>query len=77
MQCNGQCYLSKQLKKAEDAEKNTANKVLKEKEEIFSNYIADLPGIYFPAYSVAESESYNTGLYISDIETSLLKPPTV
>lgn len=77
MQCNGQCYLSKQLKKAEEGEKNSADKVLKEKEEIFSNRITHLPGIYFPVYSVAETKSYNTSLYISDSKTSLLKPPTV
>jgi hypothetical protein len=75
--CNGHCYLTKQLKKAEEGEKNSATKVLKEKEEIFSNSTANLPGVYFPAYTVAQIRRLNTQLYISDNEDSLLKPPTV
>jgi hypothetical protein len=77
LHCNGHCYLTKQLKAAEEGEKNTANKVLKEKEEMFSNNGVVLPGIYFPAYSVVEIESFNTTLYISESKTTLLKPPTV
>lgn len=75
--CNGHCYLTKQLKKAEEGEKSSATKILKEKEEIFANRIATLPGVYFPAYSSLEIVARDTQLYISDGEASLLKPPTV
>lgn len=33
MHCEGKCYLSKQLKKAEEGEKRTASSILKEKQE--------------------------------------------
>lgn len=41
LHCNGHCYLSKQLKKAEEGEHNSQSKMLKEKEEIIADFFAD------------------------------------
>ncbi len=77
LHCNGHCYLTKQLKKAEEGEKNHSSNILKEKEEITSNNNEMVSVIYFPAYRITEFKTVNTFLYFSDNEHSLLKPPTV
>lgn len=77
LHCNGHCYLSKQLKKAEEGEKNHASNVLKEKEEIISDqYDNGLPN-YFPAITVTQFKITNSVLYLLDSEHDLLKPPVV
>jgi hypothetical protein len=50
MHCNGQCYLGKQLKKAEENEKHQ-NQSLREKDEVVSlnNHHTQID--YIPAYS--------------------------
>ena len=75
LHCNGHCYLTKQLKKAEEGEKNHASNILKEKEEIISNDVKQLPGKYFPAYSATEFVSYASSVLISDFRNELVKPP--
>ncbi len=40
LHCEGKCYLGKQLKKAEEGEKNTASKLLKEKQEYTQEFFA-------------------------------------
>ncbi len=75
LHCNGQCYLSKQLKKAEEGEQKQAQSIAKEKEEIISNEVKALPGNYYPAFAVTIFRISNTWLYTSDNEYSLLKPP--
>ncbi len=76
MHCNGHCYLSKQLKKAEEGE-SKSTQIMKEKEEIISNSSAELPGPYFPVFSVTKINGFTSVLYVSDNATELLKPPTV
>ena len=76
MHCNGHCYLSKQLKKAEEGE-SKSTQIMKEKEEIISNSSAELPGTYFPVFCVTEIKGFTSVLYVSDNATELLKPPTV
>ncbi|HLP50413.1 MAG TPA: hypothetical protein VK154_05980 [Chitinophagales bacterium] len=73
--CKGHCYLSKQLKKADEAEKKQAQSLLKEKEEIIQEQpdkAAQKPFIYTGAITYP---MFNTTLYLWDVEHALLKPP--
>jgi hypothetical protein len=72
--CNGHCYLSKQLQKAEHGEKQSAQ-LIKEKEEIIANPSESLPGQYFPTYTVHNFRAFNSDLYISFSPHALIKPP--
>jgi len=74
MHCNGHCYLSKQLKKAEEGEKQSSQ-IIKEKEEIIANRFQALSATYFPSYSVQLFIQFNSALYISDGTHLLIKPP--
>lgn len=58
LHCNGQCYLSKQLKKAEEGESKAHKQMLKEKEEIVSAFSNESNKDYTPAY-------YTTGELVS------------
>jgi len=77
LHCNGHCYLSKQLKKAEEGEQKQTQNVLKEKEEIISTQVESLPGKYFPDFRATNFTPFSTHFYISDVEFSLTKPPIV
>lgn len=77
LNCNGHCYLTKQLKKAEEAEKNAAGNFIKEKDELLSNQIEQLPATYIPFYTVIEFIPSQVSLYLLHQEHSLLKPPIV
>ena len=72
--CNGHCYLSKQLNKAEQNEKQSAQ-FIKEKEEIISNQNNQLRVKYFPSYTSLDFLSYTPSMYLADNTASLLKPP--
>ena len=72
--CNGHCYLSKQLKKAEQNEKQSAQ-FLKDKEEIISNQAQSFSPHYFPSYTSSNFISFNFSLYYSGNHCLLLKPP--
>lgn len=74
--CNGHCYLTKQLKKAEEGEKKSA-RIIKEKEEIISTRIASLPIQYIPNYTSTKIRLHDFAVYNSGNKHSLLKPPTV
>lgn len=74
MHCNGHCYLSKQLQKAEHGEKQSAQ-LIKEKEEIIVNQSENLPGLYYPACKVVVFHPVTSSLYISFCPQSLIKPP--
>lgn len=76
LHCNGHCYLSKQLKKAEEKENKSA-KGLCEKEEIISINHEQLPAPYFPVFSITQIYPFNSTLYVSNHANALLKPPTV
>lgn len=75
MHCNGHCYLSKQLKKAEQTEKKHATAVVKEKEEVISGQIEMLPATYYPAYIIVAVQHYKSTLRTTNVSHSLLKPP--
>ena len=75
LHCNGHCYLSKQLKKAEEGEQKQMPNILKEKEEIVTSTPDDLPARYYPAFVVTVlSVSIETPHTISPVNT-LIKPP--
>ena len=75
--CNGHCYLTKQLKKAEEGEQKQAQKILKEKEEIISNQVKTLPGKYFPSFHKTDFITYSSSIPVSDYRNELVKPPAV
>ena len=75
--CNGHCYLAKQLKKAEEGERKQSSRIVKEKEEIISNYTDSLPLAYFPNYTVRNFVPYPCQNISVDTYSSLLKPPAV
>lgn len=50
--CDGHCYLSKQLKKAEEGESKSQSQTLKEKEEVVISFDDHLLLTYIPAYKV-------------------------
>jgi hypothetical protein len=76
LHCNGRCYLSKQLKKAEEGESKSA-KFIKEKEEIISNQVSVTRTKCFPVFSFTIIYLQNSELYVSDAANALLKPPVV
>lgn len=76
MHCNGHCYLSKQLKKAEETEKKQAQSLLKEKEEIPAGRHE---AILKKRYLICQSFTYPAfmpGLVTCNGVHTLLKPPT-
>jgi hypothetical protein len=75
--CNGHCYLSKQLKKAEQGENKSAASIVKEKDEIISTDNESVAIVYFPSYSEFEPVNYNSTLHTTDDTGSLIKPPAV
>ena len=75
--CKGHCYLTKQLKKAEEGERKQSSRIVKEKEEIISNYTDSLPLAYFPNYTVRNFVPYLSQNISVDTYSSLLKPPAV
>ena len=72
--CNGHCYLSKQLQKAEHGEKQSAQ-LIKEKEELIADPSENLPVQYFPAFTIHSFRALVSDLYISFSPHSLIKPP--
>jgi len=74
LHCNGRCYLSKQLKKAEEGEKQSTQS-FKEKDEIFSDDMHALSVAYFPVYSVDYFAPYSTAEPCADNYNALIKPP--
>ncbi|HLP21205.1 MAG TPA: hypothetical protein VK174_12925 [Chitinophagales bacterium] len=73
--CNGHCYLSKQLKKASEAEKKQAQNLLKEKEEIIQEQPVVTCTKHFTSHRIILYPQLNTTLFLSDVEHALLKPP--
>ncbi len=74
MHCNGHCYLTKQLKKAEEREKHSTQS-FKEKDEIISGQNQVMRVAYFPAYNTTSFIEYNRFLPVADNYNSLIKPP--
>jgi hypothetical protein len=57
MHCNGQCYLGKQLKKAEDNEKRQ-NRSLREQDEVISLYNQHTQLSYIPSFRFVSYMGY-------------------
>ena len=74
LHCNGHCYLAKQLKKAEEGEKQSSQS-FKEKDEIFSNEMHDVSVAYYPSYRIICFVSYTSSQPCADNYNSLIKPP--
>jgi hypothetical protein len=74
LHCNGKCYLSRQLKKAEAGESKSAM-MIKEKNEQIINNISNLVFIHFPVITGFQPASFNTPLYVSDGLDYMIKPP--
>jgi hypothetical protein len=75
MHCNGHCYLTKQLRKAEDAEQKQSQSILKEKDEIFSERITRLPEFYFPDYKVTKLPVVKSSTVIAGFTQASFRPP--
>ena len=74
LHCDGHCYLSKQLKKAEQGEKQSTQ-TFKEKDEMFSNEHNGASVSYFPSYSIIGFVQYSSFQLCADNYNSLIKPP--
>ena len=74
LHCNGHCYLAKQLKKAEEGEKQSTQS-FKEKDEIFSNEMNDVSLGYFPAYQITSFVPYISSPLSAGDYNALIKPP--
>ncbi|HWB63149.1 MAG TPA: hypothetical protein VG603_06555 [Chitinophagales bacterium] len=74
LHCNGHCYLVKQLKKAEQSEKQSAQ-FIKEREGIIGNINQSLGITHFAFYKIALLPGYKSSLYPSAYPGILIKPP--
>lgn len=76
LHCNGQCYLGKQLKKAEENEKRQ-NQTLREKDEVISAFNKTALPAYTPSYTHISNLLPYQGKYLSAPHLALLQPPRV
>ena len=74
LHCNGHCYLSKQLKKAEEGERKST-RALNQKDEIFSHETFASVLNYFPAYTITHYGLYLSASPLAGNYNSLVKPP--
>ena len=74
LHCDGHCYLSKQLKKAEQGEKQSTQSY-KEKDEILSDDHYGTSVSYFPSYSIIGFVHYSSFQPCAENYGSLIKPP--
>ena len=75
LHCNGHCYLTKQLKKAEEGE-NKSTQALKEKEEIISTTNSEMNLVYLPIIRVIKLQVANSSFVSTEVILLQLKPPT-
>ena len=73
--CQGHCYLSKQLKKVEEAERKQSSGIIKEKEEMIADKQMLLPAAYFPDFKIYHFLPYSACHIPTDACNTLLKPP--
>ncbi|MBT8180626.1 MAG: hypothetical protein KJO53_03455 [Eudoraea sp.] len=75
--CNGKCYLSKQLKKAEEQEKKQAPSDKEERVEIVYYYLkSSLDEITFSnCYSVKHNPGYGNEFYHFSLIADIYHPP--
>ena len=75
--CNGKCYLSEQLKKAEEQEEQQAPTSKKERLEIVCFFIKNPPGFLFLSdrYSRKINHAYKDEFYRSSFAADVFRPP--
>ena len=76
MHCNGQCYLGKQLKKAEENEKRQ-NQSLREKDEVFTVYNPLKDVSYIPSFSFVSYIGHYIDRQLATPHIVLDQPPRV
>jgi hypothetical protein len=76
LHCNGHCFLSKQLKKAEEGENKSAQ-LLKEKEEQLVNPTTSLSAINLPSVEIFRIRIRDYQLPTSPSANALIKPPAL
>ena len=76
MHCDGQCYLGKQLKKAEENEKRQ-NQSLREKDEVISLYSQHIDLSYIPSYTFISYIGYYIDRQFTTPHLVLIQPPRV
>ncbi|MCW3124857.1 MAG: hypothetical protein JWO03_515 [Bacteroidetes bacterium] len=76
LHCNGKCFLSKQLKKAEENEKRQS-KSLMEKDEVPAIHDQEIAFNYIPSYSFVSFMGYYSGQKLSSPHIIPDQPPRV
>lgn len=76
MHCDGKCYLSKQLKKAEENEKRQ-NQSLREKDEVLTIYDKKIQVSYIPSFSFVSYIGHHSDRVLSSPHLVLDQPPRV
>ena len=76
MHCNGQCYLGKQMKKAEENEKRQSQS-LREKDEVISIYTQHTTVSYIPSFSFVSYMGYYIDRAMTAPHIVLDQPPRV
>lgn len=76
MHCDGQCYLGKQLKKAEENEKRQSQS-LREKDEVISIYSQHNDLSYIPSYTFISYIGYYIDKQLTTPHLVLVQPPRV
>jgi len=76
MHCNGQCYLGKQLKKAEENEKRQSQS-LREKDEVITLYSPQTSVSYIPSFSFVSYIGYYIDRQLTAPHIVLDQPPRV
>ena len=76
MHCNGQCYLGKQLRKAEENEKRQSQS-LREKDEVISLYSDQTLLSYIPSFSFVSYIGYYIDRQLTTPHIVLDQPPRV
>jgi hypothetical protein len=74
LHCGGHCYLVKQLKKAEQKEKQSAQ-IFKGTDQIITNYSCGNAFFYFPQYTLSNFGVYSEFRFSADNRNALIKPP--
>lgn len=74
LHCNGKCYLSKQLKKAEENEKKQSRSIL-EKDEAVTAYDDVVLPAFIPSYTVISDTQLYIGKSLTAPHTVLDPPP--
>lgn len=73
--CNGHCYLSKQLKKAEEREQKQTASLLKGKEEVYTNQYDVVTFKCYPSVVGKSYVPYNPHLTLTGFSQLPIKPP--